>query len=173
MNYEGLCRTNYFHVTNEKRFNQITAGLRNARVEKRNDDTYCILIDDTLSYYPPLSDYPDIIKENNNEFYDEDGNRIKESDYDDYETLYDKDGNLIFDRFIDNDEMCFDSDILDVIPENEVFVYIEIGHEGFRSLDGATTIISHKGKKFIALNQFIDQAVEELLGEGESTKYTY
>ena len=172
-NYYGTGRTNYFHVTDEKRFEQLTTGLSAEWVDIQPHDKdktlHVILCDNGLSWYPPPS-MSDIVEEHS-EFYDENGKKIDKTEIDNYKELFDKDGDCIYDRFDqDEDFDKFIEEIVKILPEDECFVYMESGHEKHRYIVGYAIVASHKGTKYMDLDKFIRESVAEMLGPEASTQ---
>lgn len=173
MNSEYVSRTNYFHVTDEKKFNQLANGVTGMIVRDSKDNTmYAFLADESMEWHAPASMSGEIFEEGN--IFDEDGNPIDIEKIDDYEQIYDADGDCIFDRREgDNEWDKFTEELIKLIPENECFVYMHSGHEGHRYVDGFAQVVTHKGTKSVNLFSFVDNTVKEFLGPDATTKYTY
>jgi len=179
MNYIATARTNYFHVTDKEKFDQLMAGLCAEDVNIVTDDVdntmYAVLFDGSASYYKPASACKDFMEEiKGKKIFDSDYNEISIENIDNYREIYGEDGDLIFDRFDDDDNFDeFLEEIVKIIPEDECFVYIESGYEGHRYVVGYAVVATKKGIKHMNLDTFIDNSVKELLGENAKTKYTY
>lgn len=177
MNYTGVSRTNYFHVTDMDKFNILAEGLSGEFIEITHKDTdetmFCILADDTMSYHAPASAHPEDW-DYEDHIYDVDGNEIDKAKVDEYAQIYDADGECIFDRKEGDDEWDkFTEELIKIIPEDECFVYMESGHEGHRYISGFAQVITHNGSKSVNLSTFVEDSVKELLGDDAQTSYTY
>ncbi len=183
MNYYGTGRTNYYHVTDEKRYKELTAGLSSddgiMHFNNDNDKTlHGFGCGPSACWYRPASMNEDFMEELHNDYndkaYDENGKLIPLENINDYRNVYNADGECIFEQYAQDDEWdYFVDELVKIIPDDECFVYMQSGHEGYRYVDGFASVATKNGRKHITLDSFVDNAVKELLGADATTIYCY
>lgn len=177
-NYESTSRTNYFHVTDEARYQKLISHLCGTSIETfdETEEDGRILhgfgaygsVDFTI---PPSLDKYVIPFIENNAVFDENGKTITREDIDKYDEIFDVDENSIYEEDINFD--VFVKELQKILPDNEVFVYMESGSEKLRYVSGYAIIASKTQTKNTDLDSFVEASVKELLGQDASTKYTY
>lgn len=185
MNYSGTGRTNYFRVTDEEKYNILAKGLSGENVEffeePNNPTIHGFACDNGINYYRSISqigldEFLEVDEDTGayKPVFDEDHNEIDIKDIDKYDKIYNEDGDEIFDRFEDDDSFdTFVSELQKILPDDEVFVYMESGAEGYRYVTGYALVASNKRVEYVSLSDFINKTVEAFLGKGKTTKYEY
>lgn len=155
---EYLCatRTNYFHVTDEKKYQELLAWVHGQDFEDftTKDEEGNLLHGfgayDSLLFLPPVTEAtcnacPD----------------KKECDRSIEDCEYDQDDD--FDGWA--------KELQTILPENEVFELMETGNEKLRYLVGYAVVVSKNEIKSISLSDWVDKTTNSLVGHG--TRYAY
>lgn len=178
--YSCTFRTNYFRVTDEAKYQELYQMLHDPTLSDVSKE-YTPIQHMFGGYSSPTVTIPPskntttpeltdaIIAK---EVYNEDENRIPINQIDSYvedgDVLYDKNGNVIY-SWDTIDIYDWVLELQKILPEDEVFVYIESGHENLRYVTSYVIIATHNKIKQIALNEIIDQTVKELLNDPNAT----
>lgn len=122
-NYYGNSKTNYFRVTDEKRFEELYEGLVGEWIEDLtktvNGEKYHCFGGDSLSYY--------------------------DENIDEYD----------FDYFLE--------ELQKILPDNEVFVYMESGHEKM-DVSGWCVVVTNKEIKNTSLHSYATEQAKSMIG---------
>ena len=136
-NFIGTARTNYFHVTDEEKYKYLFNGLVGS-------DDEIISFDET----------------------DKNGKILH--GFGSYSSIYwspsKADGNP---DWLDEDDADGYEDFLNqlskILPEDEAFVLIDVGHEKLRYLSGFATIVTNKDIKYVDLTNTTQTVAREML----------
>lgn len=193
--YIGKYRTNYFHVTDEARYQELCKGLHDC--------------DKPTQLNGPASQDPHVQWRLTNPrsddhriwYKDTDGN-LKlyvegEIDLDSILTVYDEKGNIIYTRTdgkddrilhciighgsldwsgenlededadLDSDFDTFLKELQKILPDDEVFVYQEIGHEKHRYLVGYGLVVSKTDVKSLSIDDWCTETAREMVGNSK------
>jgi hypothetical protein len=168
-----------FRVTDEDAYNKLLNGLAGEDIYTENETgkdgkiKHFIGAYGSLDWFAPASDNEDVkefIKDNN--VYDENGNEVPVDMIDNYEELYDKDGNEVYDKFggrnLDDASLDrFFNALQKLLPDGEVFVYTESGHEKLRYVSGSVLVMTNKDSKFMSTDMFVRDTVKQLTGSDD------
>ena len=136
-NFIGTARTNYFHVTDEEKYKYLFNGLVGS-------DDEIISFDET----------------------DKNGKILH--GFGSYGSIYwspsKADGNP---DWLDEDDTDGYEDFLNqlskILPKDEAFVLIDVGHEKLRYLSGFATIVTNKDIKYVDLTNTAQTVAQEML----------
>ena len=177
-NYECTIRTNYFRVTDEEAYkkliNWISAEdfyeLKSVDGERQ---LHGFGIYGSASYYVPASENAVVKKyvEDNEDLYDENSNVVPVDEYDNTDALYNKEGIMVYDNHEDDNFDYFLTKLQEILPDDEVFVYMEAGHEKLRYVTGFALVATNKEIRTVNLESFVDDTTNELIGR--TTSYVY
>ena len=170
MNYISTGRTNYFHVQNEKKFEKIVNGLRgeDLHIECTKEGAYVIYGSNGFEYVPLPSEDKEFLEKYeqlNGEVYDKDGNLITKENLDNFTEIYDKNGNAVYDDCDYGEVDEFYERLQTVLPDDEVFVYMEVGNEGHRYVAANAVIVSNKEIRYFNLDSMVKKQVREMIGD--------
>ena len=79
-------------------------------------------------------------------------------------------------EYLNNDEYEFDmfiEELQKILPENEAFMYFEVGYEKLRFLVGYACVVTHNEIKEMNLDSWAKNTARNLLGEDFKTKTDY
>ena len=79
-------------------------------------------------------------------------------------------------EYFDNDEYDFDmfiEELQKILPEDEAFMYFEVGSEKIRYLVGYACVVTHNEIKEMNLDSWAKNTAKNLLGEDFKTKTEY
>ena len=179
-NYECTIRTNYFHVTDEKAYEELMRWISAedffdiSKTESDGKVLHGFGSYGSMSFYPSAMENDEVKAHisSGHIIYDENGKEVPLDKINEYDVLYDGCGDQIFDRYCQDDNFdYFITKIREILPEDEVFVYMEAGHEKLRCVDGFVLVASVKEVKGISFAEFIEKSTEEMIGR--CTSYVY
>ena len=179
MDYTSTTRTNYFRVTDEERYRKLVNNLSGERFKAFHDkddlSLHAFGADSSVSWYLPASTYDEIrsVYDAGDTLYDDNGKPVDFEDIDMYESLYDSKGNEAYDKYMNDNILCFVKELVKILPEDECFVLIESGHEGWRYVTGYALVATRNDMRSVDLDSFINKSVKELLGPEASTRWEY
>ena len=168
MNYISTGRTNYFRVKDEKKFQKIVNGLRgeDLHIECTKEGVYVIYGSNGFEYVPLPSEDKEFLEKYeqlNGEVYDKDGNPITKENIDDFSEIYDKNGNAVYDDCDYGEVDEFYEGLQTVLPDDEVFVYMEAGNEGYRYVTGYAVLVSNREIKYVSLDDAIKTEAKKMI----------
>lgn len=113
--------------------------------------------------------------------YDEDGNTIDYAKINNYNDIYDAVGDDVRPIYsygeyddLDNGLDLFLAELQHILPDDEVFICQEIGHEGLRYLVGNALVATNKETKFIDIDTWSRDTAREMLNNPKfETKTSY
>ena len=76
----------------------------------------------------------------------------------------------------ENEEYHFDlflTELQKILPEDEAFMYFEVGYEKLRYLVGYTYVVTRNEIKGMNIDDWAKDTAKEILGEGFSTRTDY
>lgn len=76
----------------------------------------------------------------------------------------------------ENEEYDFDlflTELQKILPEDEAFMYFEVGYEKLRYLVGYTYVVTKKEIRSMNIDDWAKDTAKEILGEGFSTRTDY
>lgn len=179
--------SNYFHITDKERFDQLISGLvaESVSIEtdsNNNNPRYKISAEDTLKWYAPASmsdnftSYCDAHPEAL--LYDENDNIIDILEVDKYEQIYDADGNILYNRYENEDDTSEDpwdwdrfiDELIKIIPDNEAFIWTEVSYSGNTSVGGFVDIVTHNGKANFDMPSWIRENIKNLISDKDTAE---
>ena len=142
-NYEAVSRTNYFRVTDEEKYQKLFSNL------VANDDIYDFTETKDGATYHGFGSYSSISYRLKLSEPTEDGN---EYDYD-------------FDKFLYG--------IQDILPDDEAFIYFEVGNEKLRYVNAYAFLVTKEKIDSVDLDMAAKELVQEILGKTFETRTCY
>lgn len=176
-NYISASRSNLFRVTDENAYAKLIKGLSGEDVFLENEaDADGVIRHFIGSYggidwYPPASMSEDLLAATmeTKTVYDDNGNAVAKDQIDNYDTLFDEDGNVVFEKYYgDPDFDMFIEKLQKLLPDDEVFTYVEAGNEKLRDVSAYVYVVSNKEVRFMSTHKFMEDTKKELLGKTES-----
>lgn len=197
--YISTHRTSYFRVTDEAAYAELCKGLIGVDEffsEEKPEGLYHGFGGfQTAQYAIPPSQHPDVVKRldenrpictcihtsppytNGNTCTFNPLTEEELKNIDKFDDLYDENGNCIYDRWYDiadlDDEDSFIPKLQKILHPDDAFVYIEVGHEKLRYINGSAVVATRDNMKYTSLDGIINSSIKEFLGENASVKYTY
>lgn len=174
-NYVSYTLTNYFTVTDDTRFKELAKCLKCDEGEVEFDEEmidgkkmYSLYAYGSMSYYPPMPNKTaEKLKAEYDKIYDIRNVEIDKNNIRNYDVLFDENENEIYNLY-DDDESSFEDflkEIQKILPNDECFVFQEVGHEKLRYLVGIVVVVTKNNIESMSLNHFAKSKVKELLGE--------
>lgn len=175
-NYISASRSNLFRVTDEDAYAKLIKGLsgENVFVENETDTDgvtrHFIGSYGSIDWYPLASmseDLAAVMKTKT--VYDDNGNAIAKDQIDNHNILFDEDNNVVFDKYeAEPDFDKFIEKLQKLLPDDEVFTYVEAGNEKLRDVSAYAYVVSNKEVRFMSTYKFMKDTEKELLGKTES-----
>ncbi len=181
-NYEATSRTNYFHVTDEEAYQKLFARLmgEDSIVSFDEKDTDGRILHGFGSYsgieYNPLpSDFEDVRKLiASDAVFDKEGKRIPPEKAEEQMELFNEKGDCIFCYAEEPDCIDVFVELLQkILPEDECFVYMEVGAEKLRYVVGDVIVATKTEMRYMSIDNFVRETVQEILGKKAITRICY
>lgn len=162
-------RTNLFRVTNEDTFKKLIqnlicdGGIRVfEQVDKAGNQRYGLGFYSTVSYIP----YPSQVLDSNILYYDEDKNEIPKDQLDNYTEVYDADEMVVYNRYMTDHEIdYFIEAIQGILPDGEVFVWIESGCDDVSDVWSDIGVVTNQKRSWQYSGTYIQNKAQEMTGD--------
>ena len=169
MNYMATSRSNYFHVSDMDAYRRLFSGLSAEYLEEIHDSKDPEMVgfaaDGATCWYRPASMCDDVtaLYDAGGTLYDSEGDPVSRDTLNDYEALFDAQGDCFYDKWDQDDEFLeFVKELVKLIPDDEVFIYMDAGHEGWRYVSGYALVANKAGIKEGSLDDFVQKAVKDV-----------